>query len=80
MRAYDLQCESFVSDVRGRVSEDVQEFFLYIMLLTLKELPAACSGSSPRQGQPHNCVSALLDAAQPVSHHLVELRHGFRNG
>ena len=47
----------------------------HFLLLTLEELPAACSGSSSRQGQPHHSVCALLHAAQPLTHHLAEARH-----
>lgn len=49
------------------------------MPLTLKELPAASSGSGSRQGQPHDGVGPLLHTAQPLAHHVVELRHWLRN-
>lgn len=46
---------------------------------TLKELSTACSGSSSRHGQPHDSVGPLLCSPQSFPHHLVELRHWFRN-
>jgi len=51
----------------------------HFILLTLKELPAACSSGNSWQGQPHNSVGSLFYSAQPFPHHMVELRHWCRN-
>lgn len=48
--------------------------------LTLEELAAASCACCSGQGQPHHSVGSLYDTAQPITHHLVELRHRCRNG